>query len=235
MYNSKKKFRREISNFTLIELLLIIAIITILVGMLLTSLNQVRNRARSIQCVSQLNQIGKTLQMYMDDYSYTPSAISNNTYYWWWVPAVYLKYVPAKTSFEATNALQPLLRCPADTTKKSDGTWGPNYGYNGIYSDDDSRSDEGAGRRKAGRIRQPSMIFQTMDSGSNGDFSLGSTYRISRTMISLSLIASAAQRHLGSVKAQFIDGHVGSFKQTRIIYEYNLGDNSVFFDKKQTF
>jgi len=58
-------------GFTLIELLCVVAIISILVSLLLPSIQQVRNKALSIQCASNLRQFGAIVNLYLGDHDNT--------------------------------------------------------------------------------------------------------------------------------------------------------------------
>ncbi|MCG8584074.1 MAG: DUF1559 domain-containing protein, partial [Pirellulales bacterium] len=59
-------FRRAPSGFTLVELLVVMAIIGILIAMLMPALGAVRERARRTQCNNNVKEIGTALQSYLE-------------------------------------------------------------------------------------------------------------------------------------------------------------------------
>src|SRR4051795_12506689 len=91
--------RRTIrAAFTLIELLVVIAIIAILAAILFPVFAQAREKARQTMCISNENQLGKAILMYIQDYDETiPTAVPNS---WWQVWPVYLQpYIKKYSAF----------------------------------------------------------------------------------------------------------------------------------------
>ena len=130
--SERKKIRRA---FTLVEMLVVIAIIAMIAALLLPALSRAQASARATVCLSNLHQVGLALQIYvsdnnnkmpvMRDVSTDPAAAATNTF-------------PAMNRVLASQLGNPnVLRCPSDLPDYFAQT-GSSYAWNSLLNGEDA-------------------------------------------------------------------------------------------------
>jgi len=109
---------KPIAAFTLVELLVVFAIIASLVSLLMPTITTVRQKANTLACVSNMRQIGISAQLYINDHGSRTPIIEP-----WPAQPVYSPSDGAQTILQALGpygVTTAVLKCPSDLA-------GPNY------------------------------------------------------------------------------------------------------------
>ncbi|MCP3968436.1 MAG: prepilin-type N-terminal cleavage/methylation domain-containing protein [Lentisphaerae bacterium] len=194
-------------QFTLIEILVVIAIIAILASMLLPALSKARETAKAIKCVSNLKQIGQVSSMYWDDYSALNTApasipfsfghgfvekLCNPSYLNITHPVTGAYKCSGFNSGFYYHENSDIYICPSQTSRSEVR----NYGYNTFLQ----HPNYFGGVRS--RIKSPSKTAQWMDC--DGDINL---FWAAFKGANKNYITDGI-RHNGKSSINFVDGHV---------------------------
>lgn len=239
--------RTKASAFTLVELLVVIGIIALLVSILLPALSRARRSAETVNCLSNLRQLGLATAMYNDEwrgympYPTTQLDTSGDPSLWFNVLDPYLQAAVQgannRTGVAAERNYAAYKQCPVyesfsggkdsgaqDTLKEYSRT----YKMNAMIRHNNPKS-----QAKITEIRQPAefvyigdglsmdLIGEIPNNFENGQFSME---------VNDPTEASPALRHNGGANILFVDGHAANIV-LKTIKKHLRGANSAIFVK----
>lgn len=192
---------------SLIEILVVVAIIGILASLLLPSLGKARKRSQATVCGSNLKQMGIVFQMYSDDnrglMMYATNGLNGTSYRTWSNSGetfgAYLNNLHVHSSHD-------LLWCPSDPYAEAYASSNshkhePSYGYNSNLSN-----------QKMSNVASPNETIAFADSGhrSEDDFMA----RILSTGESRNIYWERHDNNGANIL--WVDGHVNFYKTTKV-------------------
>ncbi|MFC1582553.1 type II secretion system protein [Planctomycetota bacterium] len=221
-------------GFTLVELLVCIAIIMLLIALLMPLIGAMRDNAKRVVCTSNLRQLSILWLAYIQDFggSFPTKGNSVQTYHDIWGKRGVEYGTPAERRLFGIvfpNVDVKIYQCPADSGAVAAGwpwnrlpTVHHHLGYSYMFNTSASNNNDAQGlfRKKVGSIRNPSMVVAA------GDYSFSCAYFVGRNPFHYAYWHH--RRELGWGNVLFVDGSV-QYKKIPDVAHFQQGPGYTFF------
>jgi len=213
-WNTNSTRKHGAAGFTLVELLVVVAILALLAAIIFPAFGRVRENARRASCASNMKQIGLALSMYVNDYDgwYPESQYYTGTA--WFNPPRYclMQYMQSPQLWECpSNQENSCSGCTlADGLPVSYGAQGFSGGSRGPFNSSIS-GETGLGggyALLARRIKNPAQVITFVEQGWNPS-SAPSKYNLPGIIYDAWYWQDFLFGHMGgTANTLFADGHV---------------------------
>ena len=214
------------TRFTLIELLIVIAIIAILAGMLIPSLGKAKAVATKTQCLGNTKQVVSLFLLYADDnngfaptmYWVGSGTLANaNNYFMNGLATIYnINKSNGANTARDQQYKNSVFRCPAE----------PDFSYLGRplktsfgHNPDPFKSYNGSKITKIDQLRKPARVMMLGENWGNCQITLlwsGTKPPTDPGYWGTTGATAAAFRHDNTINIGYVDGHVANHKPVEI-------------------